>query len=251
MKAENTLFKPRILSWFSCGAASAVAAKYVIEKFKGDEVEIIYCDTLKYEHPDNIRFMADVSRWIGQEIKILKNPRFSDIMEVFRYQRYIVGAGGAPCTRVMKQQVRRRYSRFDDIHVFGFTVDEQKRIERFERGNSQLWLEWVLSDAGITKKDCYRILKGAGIELPAMYRMGYRNNNCIGCVKGGAGYWNKIRRDFPDRFEEMAALEKEIGAKICKVKGELIWLSDLPLGAGRYEEENIECGPLCITAEAA
>lgn len=27
----------------------------------------------------------------------------------------------------------------------------------------------------------------AGIELPLMYRMGYDNANCIGCVKGGEG----------------------------------------------------------------
>ena len=64
-------------------------------------------------------------------------------------------------------------------------------------------------------------------------------NNCIGCVKGGMGYWNKIRRDFPERFEEMAALEKEIGRKICKRTinkvTERIWLSDLPEGIGNYD----------------
>ena len=24
-----------------------------------------------------------------------------------------------------------------------------------------------------------------GIEIPVMYRLGYNNNNCVGCVKGG------------------------------------------------------------------
>ena len=62
-------------------------------------------------------------------------------------------------------------------------------------------------------------------------------------------------RDFPERFAEMAALEKEIGGKICsvtknKVK-ERIWLHDLPYGIGRYDEEDIECGVLCGATDGA
>jgi hypothetical protein len=49
----------------------------------------------------------------------------------------------------------------------------------------------------LSKNECAGILAGAGIEIPMMYKLGYNNNNCIGCVKGGAGYWNKIRVDFP------------------------------------------------------
>ncbi len=55
------------------------------------------------------------------------------------------------------------------------------------------------------------MIERAGIELPAMYKLGYRNNNCIGCPKGGMGYWNKIRVDFPEVFERMAALQRELG----------------------------------------
>jgi len=243
------LVPPRIIVWFSCGAASAVAAKVAIEHFKGENVEVIYCDTLKYEHPDNSRFLSDVSRWIGREIKILKSKKYDDIMDCFRKKRFIVGPHGAPCTELMKKQVRLDYASPIDIHVFGMTADEEGRIKNSETNNPQLWCEWILRDAGIVKQDCYRIVQEAGIEIPAMYRLGYRNNNCIGCVKGGTGYWNKIRRDFPERFEEMAALEKEIGGKICavtknKVK-ERIWLHDLPYGIGRYDEEDIECGVLC------
>ncbi|CAK7024888.1 MAG: hypothetical protein EUB_02291 [Eubacterium sp.] len=40
--------------------------------------------------------------------------------------------------------------------------------------------------------------------------MGYPNNNCIGCVKGGMGYWNMIRKDFPEVFSRMAKLERDI-----------------------------------------
>lgn len=233
----------RRIVWFSCGAASAVAAKLATEQ---SPCEVVYCDTFKYEHPDNIRFMHDIEEWIGQKIIVLKSNKYSDIMAVFNGERYIVGIAGAPCTRCLKRDVRIRYSRPTDIHIFGLTSDETHRIAKFEKNNSQLWLEWILLGQNITKSMCYQILQNAGIELPAMYKLGYKNNNCIGCVKGGAGYWNKIRRDFPERFNEMADLEKEIGATICKYKGKRIYLHDLPVNAGRYKEEDIECGVLCL-----
>ena len=34
--------------------------------------------------------------------------------------------------------------------------------------------------------------------------------------KGGKGYWKKIRRLFPERFEEMALLEERIGYTLFK-----------------------------------
>jgi hypothetical protein len=89
-----------------------------------------------------------------------------------------------------------------------------------------------------------------------MYKMGYRNNNCIGCVKGQSGYWNKIRRDFPGVFARMAATERELDAAICKREGvtdgkrwrERVFLDELPPDAGRYNAEpDIECGVLCVS----
>ena len=63
-----------------------------------------------------------------------------------------------------------------------------------------------------------RIISEAGIELPAMYRLGYSNNNCVGCVKGGMGYWNKIRKDFPDIFQRTVELENKAGHSCIKGK---------------------------------
>lgn len=244
---QKALWQDRVIVWFSCGAASAVAAKKTVELYRGKTtLEVCYCDTLKYEHPDNMRFLLDVQSWIGQEIKLLRSGRYTDIMDVFRKRHMLRGPVFAPCTEALKKDVRIAYSSPGDIHVFGMTLDEQKRIDRFEQMNQQLYCEWILGDAGVTKSDCYRILTEAGIALPAMYKLGYRNNNCIGCVKGGAGYWNKIRIDFPARFDEMAQLERELGATICKVGGKRVYLDELPKSAGRYQAEDIECGVLCV-----
>ena len=56
----------RILVHFSCGAASAVAAKVTIERYRKERtVEILNCALPKDEHEDNERFLRDVERWIG------------------------------------------------------------------------------------------------------------------------------------------------------------------------------------------
>ena len=71
--------------------------------------------------------------------------------------------------------------------------------------------EFPLIDKMLSKEDAHAILERLKIASPVMYNLGYRNNNCIGCVKGGMGYWNKIRIDFPEVFERMARLEREVG----------------------------------------
>jgi hypothetical protein len=244
---QSYLWEGRVLVWFSCGAASAVAAKLALEKYRGSrQVEVIYCDTLKYEHPDNPRFLADVERWLDVKIKLIKSTKYEDIFDVFTKEKYIAGINGARCTRCLKRDVRIDYQSAEDVHVFGYTVDEQERIDQFESQNSAMICEWPLRDQNIAKTDCYRIVKEAGIALPAMYLMGYKNNNCIGCVKGGAGYWNKIRVDFPESFHRMATFTRQAGVKLISVKGERIFLDELPLGAGRHDEPDIECGPQCV-----
>lgn len=246
--------KGRVLAWFSCGSASAVAAKLAIERH-GDCCEVLYCDTLAYEHPDNRRFMADVERWLGVPITILRSDAYTDIYDVFRRTRWLVGPEGARCTTELKKNVRTAYQLPDDVHVFGFTKDEGHRLRRFYREQPDVRAEFPLIEEGITKAECHRRIAEAGIEAPAMYRLGYKNNNCIGCVKGGKGYWNKIRRDFPDAFNRMAQMERELDAAICKdeptVKGKRlrlrVFLDELPPDAqdDLHSHFDMECGVLC------
>jgi 3'-phosphoadenosine 5'-phosphosulfate sulfotransferase (PAPS reductase)/FAD synthetase len=241
----------RTLVWFSCGAASAVAAKLAVDKYP--DCEVLYCDTLAYEHPDNMRFLKDVEKWIGKEIKLLKSDKYTDIFDVFDKTGWLIGVSGARCTTELKKNVRKQYERPGDLHIFGLTKDEAERIERFEDQNADIKVEWVLENT--TKKDCYRIVQEAGIDLPMMYKLGYNNNNCIGCVKGQAGYWNKIRVDFPDAFDRMAKQERKMGVAINKSyagdgKRKRIFLDELNPNAGRNVLlPDIECGAICIAPE--
>jgi len=98
----------------------------------------------------------------------------------------------------------------------------------------------------VTKEDAHGICARLGIKRPEMYDMGYRNNNCIGCVKGGMGYWNKIRRDFQEVFRERAAIEREIGFAILKDQNGPVFLDELDPNRGRIEDEiTMDCGIMC------
>lgn len=250
----------RIVSWFSCGAASAVATKLALQAANGREVIIAYCDTFKREHPDNRRFMADCEAWFGQKVLILGNDEYDrDPDVVFRKTRFLVGPSGARCTAELKRSVRLGFQRPDDTVILGYTTEEYENRHKRTAAAEPFVKFWpILHERGLTKDDCLAMVQRAGIELPAMYKLGYRNNNCIGCVKGQAGYWNKIRVDFPERFEEMAAIERELGRAICKREWrdadgtrhlERIPLDRLPPDLGRYESEpDISCGIICQSA---
>jgi hypothetical protein len=241
----------RIVCWFSCGAASAVATKIAISQLQeGQELIIVYTEVVE-EHPDNKRFLADCEQWFGRKIQILRNEKYEgSIFNVFIKSKYIVGVAGAPCTKFLKKEVRQKFEQINDRQVFGYTAEEQHRLDRFIDANNNVDIWTPLIDKGLGKEDCLAMLKNANIELPAMYKLGYHNNNCIGCVKGGAGYWNKIRVDFPEHYDRMAKLERLIGASITKSKGQRVYLDELPKDAGDYPKEpNIECSIFCHMAE--
>ena len=234
----------RTIVWFSCGAASAVASKLAVEKY--DNVNVVYCDT-GGEHPSNKQFLKDVERWIGKRIVILRNPKYIDHFDCIKQVKYIGGLGTAPCTLRLKKEQRLLYQELDDIQILGFTLDEKKRAERFEKYNPELKNEWILIDRELTKEDCLGLIWQQGIELPAMYKLGYNHNNCIGCVKGKKGYWNKIRKDFPDHFKIMAEIERELNYTIHRrPSGDPLYLDELNPNEGNYKKEApITCGLGC------
>lgn len=235
----------RTVVWFSAGAASAVAAKIVLTDTP--DAVLAYID-VGAEHEDNQRFIADCERWLGVDVVRLRSDTYSSPWDVWARKRYLAGIAGAPCTLELKKRVRYRFQRPTDRQVFGYTAEarERTRADRLRESDPGINLVTPLIDRGVTKADCLAILEAAGIEQPVMYRLGYRNNNCIGCVKGGIGYWNKIRRDFPETFDRMARLERDIGHAVLKDKHGPLWLDKLDPGRGNYKgEPEAPCGLLC------
>lgn len=178
-----------VIAWFSCGATSAVACKIALSLY--DDVQLYYIDTGS-GHPDNARFLADCELWYGQPIHTIRSNKYSCVADVLR-KGWINGPHGAACTLQLKKEVRYKLERElkqwnGQIWGFDFDAKEINRAIRFKQQYPETKPLFPLIERQITKPEALGMLWKASIKQPVMYSMGYNNNNCIGCPKGGMGY---------------------------------------------------------------
>lgn len=250
----------RIVCQFSCGAASAVATKIALAVY-GVERCVILNAYIEEEHPDNRRFAADCEAWFGVPITNLRDEKYgASAINVFETVGYIKGPKGAACTTRIKRGLLRTFEQPADVLVLGYTAEEQWRFDDFETNWPDRPVVAPLIERGLTKEDCKAMVERAGLTLPAMYLLGYDNANCIGCVKGGLGYFRAVREDFPAQFERLAQAEEKVAAlhgenayilrhRSGPFKGQRFPLRELPEGKAHRGEPLPSCGLFCESAE--
>lgn len=248
----------RIVIWFSDGVTSAIAGKIAADKYRGLlPVHLVKCDTGS-EHEDNWRFGNEVARWLELPLEVIRNEKYANCDEVYHAAGFFKNQYGARCTLELKKVPRRMYENLrTDIQVFGYDADEQGRADLFVKNNPEVKTWFPLIEAGINKDMARQMLAQAGIVEPLTYSLGFKNANCLaaGCVKGGMGYWNHIRRVFPDVFWRRARLEREIGYALLAREergpnGERVkipvYLDELDPQVGNYDSEPaFQCGLFC------
>lgn len=240
-----------IAVWFSCGACSAAAAKLTVERYGSDNRVRILNTPIAEEDDDNRRFLADVAEWIGVEIETVVASKYpaSSAVEVWDRRGAMVFPHGAPCTVHLKKEARQEWERKNrvDWHVLGFAYDERDRHKRFiltERDN----LLSVLIDAKLSRAQCAEMVVAAGVSLPRIYREGYPNANCVGCVKATSPtYWNLVRRTRPEVFAARAEQSRRLGVRLARYAGERVFLDELPVAAEGQPLKSLEfeCGLFC------
>lgn len=211
----------RIVCWYSHGAASLIAAKKAIELqpilYPDHELIVvsIYIEN-EYHEP---YYKAPIEVFLNKPIIEIRDTKYgANVDTVIQKTRYMSGINGARCTKELKKQVRLDWQKHDDVHVFGLDCNEANRVDQLLDTEPELNIWTPLIDLKLSKTDCFRLMTEAGLTLPMMYQLGYHNNNCIGCLKaGGAGYWNKIRVDFPEVFERRAHQEKMLNVALVKM----------------------------------
>jgi hypothetical protein len=236
---------PRTLSWFSCGAASAVATKLT------PDAEPVYCET-GAEHSDNERFLADCERWFGRKVTRLKSDKYADTWDVWTRERYLAGFQGAPCSVRLKAAPRLAFQRPDDIHVLGYTADatDASRAKRLRANYPEQTIVTPLLERGLMKEHCIDMIQRAGIALPPMYALGFKNNNCIPCSKAQSpSYWALMRRHFPIEFNRFATLSRQLEMRLCKLDDRKIFVDEVPLDQPTTDPIQPSCDFLCQIAE--
>lgn len=235
--------KPLKVCWISAGVSSFIAGWLLRDSVD----KYIYID-IDDQHPDSMRFIHDCEKALGKKVEILRSE-YGSVENVIRAMGCCNTPHGAPCTGILKKRVRKKWEyehrEYDITYVWGMDCTEKHRADRLKETMFEFNHEFPLIDRNITKQDCHAMLHQLCIKRPAMYDMGYNNNNCIGCAKGGMGYWNKIRVDFPEVFESRAKLERLIGNSF--ING--VYLDELEPGRGRMQDEiSVECGIMCYLA---
>lgn len=261
-----------IVCYFSCGAASAIAAKLAINKYGKENVRVVN-NPVANEHADNIRFLNDCEKMLGVKIEKAVNPCFKDcdIEKVFEEYSFMSNAKGfAPCTLELKQMARIEWERQNnfnkktDIIIMGYTKGEEKRAARFRNSpkNKGYNLECPLIDNGYDKQRCFAEIEQLGIRLPEIYtKYEFPNANCLGCVKSGsAWYWNLVRKHFPEIFKRRAEQSRRLGCRLVDLGIKKnppegyerhIFLDELsPDVKGRKPKDcYVECGIFCMKGE--
>lgn len=230
--------------WLSAGVSSFIAGYLVKETVD----KWIYID-ITDQHPDSLRFIKDCEKVIGKEVEILKSDEFNTVEEVCRWAKFVNSPHGAPCTGMLKRKVRKKWENEHSgesiTYVWGMDANETRRAESMRIHTPEYEHEFPLIDNHISKQDAHAILDRLGIKRPLMYDLGFMNNNCIGCVKGGMWYWNQIRKHFPDVFEARAKMERDLNSTCLKG----VYLDELPYDAGRKNDEiSQDCGVMCYIA---
>jgi hypothetical protein len=230
------------VSYFSAGVSSAVATKLAIEQI----------DRIMYTHIDDheedaLRFVGDCEEWFGKPVEIWQSP-YKDVDTACRANSFIRSPqAGAVCTRVLKRNVRKQFEYENEGNlriVWGLDCTETERIERILQNMPNHEHLFPLAERKITKEHAHQILAASGIKRPRMYDLGYNNGNCKGCVKGGMGYWNHIRIDFPEVFESRSKLERDLGFPILSNK--YGYLDELDPERGRHSPPIVDdCGIMC------
>lgn len=257
-----------VIAWWSGGITSAVACKIAIDMFGLDKIELIFIDT-KNEHPDTYRFKKDCEKWYGKKIKSITGigERYNKIQDVWEKHKSLNVAHGAICSSELKRKVREDWEKENEFEyqVFGFEFSEYKRAKGMSLNHKKAKPIFPLLTFALEKKDCIDIVEKAGLEIPVMYKLGFQNNNCFGtgCVQGGIGYWQKMKRDFPDKFEAMAKIEHKLTDKkeqpVTMLKdqsknGGLVFLKphkdypeikDISMMKGREPKPLFECNGFC------
>jgi hypothetical protein len=260
--------KGKIIAWWSGGITSAVACKLCVDWYGVDNVRVIFIDT-KNEDEDTYRFKADCELWYGVGIETITNDKYTNIEEVWFKFLSLNVATGAICSAELKRAVRQEFQKNNefDKQAFGFEIEETDRARAMKENYQDSKPAFPLIYELLTKAECLKMVIDAGIEPPRTYRYGFQNNNCFetGCVQGGIGYWQKMKREFPEKFDAMAEREHKLtdlkGQPVTMLKdqstgGGLVFLKphpkypfikDITMMEGREPRPLMECNGFCGT----
>lgn len=203
---------------FSGGAASALVAKMVVDKFGKENVILLHSDT-KAEDLDTYRFIEHVSNFLDVPITDASDGR--SLWQVIEDEHCLPSSFIPFCTRILKQEPADRYLKSLDCQYTlynGLGMEEWKRVAKAQAraGIMDRKLVCPIFDAKISNQHVKNIIRNEWkICLPNAYKT-LEHNNCIPCFKAGQGHFRKVWQYYPEEFAKAVAMEELIGHTVFK-----------------------------------
>lgn len=176
----------------------------------------VFADT-KQEDGTLYKFLEDQEKLFGIEIIRLREGRTP--FQVMKDERAISLQSAVPCSKILKQKLIRKW--YDEnypngIMVSGLDWTELPRIERFLKRYPLSWFP-LIEKPLLIKEDIKAYLEQMHIELPLLYKLGFKHNNCGGgCVKAGQAHWKLLLEKLPDRYRAWEVHEQEMRSLLGK-----------------------------------
>lgn len=201
----------------SSGVPSAVAAHITLEE--QGTADLVFMDTL-IEHPDNYRFLDDLERfWNIPIIRLSKGLTPRDVAE---NEKMIFNQRIALCTRVLKIEPFLEYLKGIQDHkitvVLGMDASDKRRgrllkpVLNYGKLGYAVHYPLIAKGRKLEGESLHNMVKSWGVKVPETYGMNFKHANCLdpdkgGCFKFGMGDMERLRKYFPDAFQEFKRWE--------------------------------------------
>lgn len=211
----------KVVVGFSGGVSSAYCAGWALRVFNPADVVFLHHDT-KEEDPDTYRFIREMAAALKHPVTERSDGR--SVTEVIRDEEALPNNRMAFCSRILKARPKTLYLRelrdageTDVTMVLGFSAIEWKRVQRATAHASSggYKVRFPMIEGKVTKQAAADWCMSLGVRPPRMY-LWSEHANCVGCARGGKGYWLAVAKNAPEVFAQRAALEEEFGHTFLK-----------------------------------
>lgn len=191
-------------SLISFGAGVNSTAMVILLVNNGWRGPVVFADT-GCEWPETYCHLRVFGEWLrerGLEIVTLGKEYRSQVpsrderslLEYCEGYRITPMAGSRWCTVGWKVDLIRQYAKEHDIAMqyIGIAADEWHRKRD---------LSYPLIERGITRQDCVKIIRTAGLDVP-------QKSGCYICPFQRTAQWRELYRRHPELYEQAANLER-------------------------------------------
>jgi len=198
--------------YLSFGGGVNSVALYLLLKQKGREFEAIFVNH-ETDYPETYEYV-DYLRDQGFKITEIKPnyEGYSSLYEYCKYRKFLPSIYLRWCTSRFKLKPIWNFIEKPCIMHIGISAEEKQRI--LCKQPKGIKGKWLLVEEGITRKECVKMIKDAGLKVP-------RKSGCWICPFQGKVQLRRLYREHPDLFEKIIELEK--------IRGNRHTLKELPI----------------------